>query len=91
MLEQILSGEATETVVEQIHEYLTTIGENVRAGKMPLDDFIVFKVRCEQGICDAFELTIFAAFRQKPRGIRQSRGTAARSSRYENEGEGWKR
>jgi DNA polymerase alpha subunit A len=47
VLEQILSGEATETVVELIHEYLATIGENVREGKIKLDEFIVFKVsRC---------------------------------------------
>ncbi|KAK0203138.1 hypothetical protein DFS33DRAFT_962916 [Desarmillaria ectypa] len=43
VLEQILSGEATEVVVEQIHEYLTTIGKNVREGKVKLDDFIIFK------------------------------------------------
>ena len=44
VLDQILSGETTETVVENIHEYLSTIGENVREGKTKLDDFIVFKV-----------------------------------------------
>ncbi|KAH7920526.1 hypothetical protein BV22DRAFT_1073766 [Leucogyrophana mollusca] len=43
VLEQILSGEATEIVVERIHEYLFTIGENVRGGKVKLDDFIVYK------------------------------------------------
>ena len=30
--------------MEFIHEYLTTIGENVREGKIKLDEFIVFKV-----------------------------------------------
>ena len=44
VLEQILSGEATETVVENIHEYLTTVGTDVRAGKMKLDEFIIYKV-----------------------------------------------
>lgn len=44
VLEQILSGEATETVVENIHEYLSTMSEDVRAGKIKLDEFIVFKV-----------------------------------------------
>lgn len=43
VLDRILSGEATETVVEQIHDYLVTIGEDVRAGKVKLDEFIVFK------------------------------------------------
>jgi hypothetical protein len=45
VLEQILSGEATENVVENIHEYLTTVGENVRGGKTKVDEFIIFKVR----------------------------------------------
>jgi len=44
VLEQILSGEPTEVVVENIHEYLNTVGENVRGGKIKLDDFIVHKV-----------------------------------------------
>lgn len=43
MLEQILSGEMTEVVVERIHEYLLTIGANVREGKIKIDEFIVFK------------------------------------------------
>ena len=43
VLDQILSGEATEVVVERIHEYLTTIGEDVRAGKIKLDEFIIHK------------------------------------------------
>ena len=45
VLEQILSGEATEIVVENIHEYLTTIGEQVRGGRIKLDEFIIYKVR----------------------------------------------
>ncbi|KAG6831739.1 hypothetical protein H0H87_004008 [Tephrocybe sp. NHM501043] len=43
VLDQILSGEATENVVESIHDYLRTISENVREGKVKIDDFIVFK------------------------------------------------
>ncbi|KDR67668.1 hypothetical protein GALMADRAFT_146949 [Galerina marginata CBS 339.88] len=43
VLNQILSGEATENVVENIHEYLTTIGEDVRNGKIKVDSFIIFK------------------------------------------------
>ncbi|KAK0471778.1 DNA polymerase alpha catalytic subunit [Armillaria novae-zelandiae] len=43
VLEHILSRESTEIVVEQIHEYLTTVGKNVNEGKVKLDDFIVFK------------------------------------------------
>ncbi|PCH44462.1 hypothetical protein WOLCODRAFT_105176 [Wolfiporia cocos MD-104 SS10] len=43
VLEQILSGEATETVVERVHDYLTMMGQDVRAGRIKLDEFIVFK------------------------------------------------
>ncbi|KAJ6624905.1 DNA polymerase alpha catalytic subunit [Mycena sp. CBHHK59/15] len=43
VLDQILSGEATEDVVQNIHDYLTTVGQNVREGKVKVDDFIVFK------------------------------------------------
>ncbi|KAF8813033.1 DNA polymerase alpha catalytic subunit [Phlegmacium glaucopus] len=43
ILEQILSGEDTELVVGNIHEYLTNIGENIRNGSIKLDEFIIFK------------------------------------------------
>ena len=43
MLKEILSGEATEIVVNKIHELLTVLGETVRSGSVPLDDFIIFK------------------------------------------------
>ncbi|KAF9482567.1 DNA polymerase alpha catalytic subunit [Pholiota conissans] len=43
VLDQILSGEATEDVVENIHEYLTTLGENIRKGAIKQEDFIIFK------------------------------------------------
>ena len=41
----MLSGESTEDVVESIHEYLTTISQNIRAGQIKIDDFIINKVR----------------------------------------------
>ena len=44
VLKEILSGEATEYVVTNIHNYLTTLGETVRSGAVPLDEFIIFKV-----------------------------------------------
>jgi DNA polymerase alpha subunit A len=43
VLDQILSGEATEVVVERIHEYLTAIGDDIRCGKIKLDEFIIHK------------------------------------------------
>lgn len=44
ILDQILSGDDAETVVERIHEYLKLMGENIRGGKVEMEDFIVFKV-----------------------------------------------
>ncbi|KAG8748383.1 DNA-directed DNA polymerase alpha catalytic subunit pol1 [Ceratobasidium sp. 414] len=43
ILDQILSGDDAETVVERIHEYLKLMGENIREGKVDTEDFIVFK------------------------------------------------
>ena len=43
VLKEILSGEATEIVVAKIHDLLTILGETVRGGSVPLDDFIIFK------------------------------------------------
>lgn len=49
VLKEVLSGDATENVVEKIHEYLTQLGEAVRAGEVPLEDFIIFKVCWAKG------------------------------------------
>ncbi|KAJ7272585.1 DNA polymerase family B-domain-containing protein [Mycena haematopus] len=43
VLNQILSGDAPEDVVHNIHQYLTTVGQNVRDGKVKLEDFTVHK------------------------------------------------
>ncbi|KAJ7623603.1 hypothetical protein FB45DRAFT_837909 [Roridomyces roridus] len=43
VLDQILSGDIAEDVVQHIHDYLTTVGQNVRDGKIKLDEFIVHK------------------------------------------------
>ncbi|UZJ56615.1 hypothetical protein CBS101457_005935 [Exobasidium rhododendri] len=43
VLEQILSGQVTEVVVERIHEYLEVVSEEIKANKMPMDDFIIHK------------------------------------------------
>ncbi|KAJ2926264.1 hypothetical protein H1R20_g10824, partial [Candolleomyces eurysporus] len=43
VLERILSGDNTEDAVESIHEYLTTVSQNVRSGQTKLDDFIINK------------------------------------------------
>ncbi|KAJ3722638.1 DNA polymerase family B-domain-containing protein [Lentinula raphanica] len=43
VLGRILSGEPTEIVVEQIHDYLTSVGDNVRAGTYQLDEYVINK------------------------------------------------
>ena len=30
--------------MENIHEYLRSVGENIMAGRMKLEDFVIFKV-----------------------------------------------
>lgn len=58
MLEHILSGEETEVVVERIHEYLNTIGQNVRNGTIGLDDFVIFKVSVASTIAFSSKLNL---------------------------------
>src|SRR5277367_7003389 len=43
-LNQILSGEAPELVVEKIHDYLRELGTKVRAGEFPVQKFIIYTV-----------------------------------------------
>lgn len=43
VVEQILSGKPREEIVMAIHDYLTELGVNVRAGALPLEGFIVTK------------------------------------------------
>ncbi|BGP09423.1 DNA-directed DNA polymerase alpha catalytic subunit pol1 [Rhodotorula toruloides] len=43
VLDMILSAKATETVIEEIHEYLADLGEKIRNGFKPLDDYIIHK------------------------------------------------
>lgn len=61
VLEQILSGEATEDVVGHIHEYLGTISANVREETMKLEEFIVFKVSILRLTFTTASLHFFAA------------------------------
>ncbi|XP_044179976.1 DNA polymerase alpha catalytic subunit-like isoform X2 [Acropora millepora] len=43
VLAQILSSQARESIVENIHDYLTSVGENVAEGKVDLQKFIINK------------------------------------------------
>ena len=76
VLDRILSGEQTETVLEQIHEYLTTVGENVRGGQIKLDDFTIHKVRPDA--CLRFQmlmsiLSVWVKTQKRTRNLRVSR------------------
>ncbi|KAJ4492344.1 hypothetical protein C8R41DRAFT_920113 [Lentinula lateritia] len=42
-VQQILSGEVSEIVVEQIHDYLFCVGENTRGGTLRLDEYVINK------------------------------------------------
>lgn len=54
VLQQILSGEESEIVVEKIHEYLTKVGNDMREGKYPLEKYTIFKVCTQlQVLCNA--------------------------------------
>lgn len=44
VLDEVLSGKATEDAVSEIHEYLTGVGNDLREGKIDIDDLIVYKV-----------------------------------------------
>jgi hypothetical protein len=44
VLDQILFSTSTEGIVSLIHEYLTPVSENVRGGKVEVNDFIVHLV-----------------------------------------------
>jgi DNA polymerase alpha subunit A len=43
-LDQILSDADREEVLNNIHEYLARIGEDVRQGKIPVEKFVINKV-----------------------------------------------
>lgn len=58
MLEHILSGRPTEEVVNEVHEYLTTMGNDLREGRVELDDLIVHKVSLSISTNDLADLLI---------------------------------
>lgn len=43
VLDFILSGEDKESVVGSIHSYLTEMGQQIRSGAIPLDQFVIYK------------------------------------------------
>jgi DNA polymerase alpha subunit A len=45
VLGRILSGDSTDDVVESIHDYLSTVSNNVRTGQVQVEDFTIFKVK----------------------------------------------
>jgi DNA polymerase alpha subunit A len=87
VLDQILSGEATEIVVENIHEYLRSVGENIRSGRMKLEDFVIFKVSTWPfypiETCGRY-LNSSAAFGEESGRLPGCEESAPRASRIEN-------
>lgn len=67
MLREILSGEVTENVVGKIHDLLISLGERVRSGAVPLEDFIIFKVSRFCGM--ACSQLMRTATREEPRRL----------------------
>lgn len=45
VLSQILSSSDRDTVVKNVHQFLTQLGENTRQGKVSLDKYIIKKVK----------------------------------------------
>jgi DNA polymerase alpha subunit A len=84
VLKEILSGNDTENVVEKIHELLTMLGDGVRSGAVPIDDFIIFKV----GLWVSVPFTDLQASRKEPRRLPRQEVAAARPSGVEDEGQG---
>ena len=44
VLQQLFSGISREEVIERIHAFLTTTGQEVREGKKSVDKFVIYKV-----------------------------------------------
>jgi hypothetical protein len=91
VLDMILSAEATETVIEKIHEYLVNLGEAVRKGLKPLDDYIIFKVRSLALLPSPILLLIsipLTASRKEPGRLPRRQVSPSRSGRDEDESEG---
>lgn len=85
VLGQILSGEDTETVIEAVHNFLAECGESIRAGKIPLEEYIIYKVR-------PFPLSSSpdrpAATWEEPPGLPRRKVAPARPGRDAHEGQG---
>lgn len=45
VLSQILSSSDRDTVLKNVHQFLTQLGENTRQGKVSLDKYIIKKVK----------------------------------------------
>jgi hypothetical protein len=86
----------TEIVVENIHEYLRSVGENIRAGHVKVEDYIIFKVCTVPGsdgdTCQIrLTLELFAALGKEPGGLSGCEESTPRTSRVEDEVQGRER
>ena len=82
-LNQILSGEAPELVVEKIHDYLRELGTKVRSGELPVQKFIIYTV-CSPGVS-----VLTVETREESRGLSECKVGASGSSCFAYE-ETWR-
>ncbi|KAK4685136.1 DNA polymerase alpha subunit A, partial [Tremellales sp. Uapishka_1] len=71
VLREVLSGEATETVAEKICELLSSLGQRVRGGEVPLEDFIIFKRlgKNPEDYAGTKDAHVHVALRMKAKGV----------------------
>jgi DNA polymerase alpha subunit A len=43
VLDALLSGKEREEIVDSVHTALTTLGEDMRAGRVPVDKYVITK------------------------------------------------
>lgn len=71
ILNQLFSGIQREELIEKIHEYLTTIGKNVRDEKFNIDKFTIYKslTKNPEDYADKLSMPhVVVAIRMKERG-----------------------
>ena len=58
LLNMILSGEESETVVEKVHEYLRELSSKMREEKISAQKYIIFTVRLHSPASEATKLIL---------------------------------
>lgn len=69
LLNMILSGEDSETVVEKVHEYLRELSGKMREEKIPAQKYIIFTVRPQFPFPAIYEAHVHIETWQEPQGL----------------------